>query len=145
MQHLQKTRKQKILSERFFEKVALIPFHTCWEWIGAVASNGYGVINQGRRTTGIMRAHRVSWEIHFGPVPDKLWVLHKCDNRTCVNPAHLFLGTRQDNVDDMVNKKRNVPRKMVTMCPRGHTKSPRKNGNGFVCYACMRTWRKRRG
>lgn len=75
----------------------------CWIWIAVVHRLGYG---QFRLRGDMIQAHRASWEIHYGPIPDGLWVLHKCDNPPCVNPAHLFLGTRQDNVDDKVNKGR---------------------------------------
>ena len=92
---------------------------------------------------GNLRAHRVSWEVHFGAIPNELWVLHKCDNRSCVNPAHLFLGNRQDNVDDMVSKGRHVPRKVTELCLRGHKKKMSGNGKGLVCYECHRTWRER--
>ena len=54
------------------------------------------------------RAHRYSWEIHKGPIPDGLFVLHRCDVPACVNPSHLFLGNNQENVDDMMNKGRHV-------------------------------------
>ena len=55
-----------------------------------------------------MNAHRMSWELVNGTIPSDLLVLHRCDNRKCVNPEHLFLGTQQDNVVDMVKKKRHV-------------------------------------
>lgn len=54
------------------------------------------------------RVHRLSWLIHFGPIPKGMFVCHRCDNRQCTNPEHLFLGSRQDNVDDMMSKGRNA-------------------------------------
>jgi hypothetical protein len=90
------------LPDRFWAKVRVTP--GCWEWLGATM-NGYGVIGvrQPRRT---MLAHRVSWELHVGPVPKGLCVLHTCDAPGCTNPAHLFLGTRTDNAYDKVHKGR---------------------------------------
>lgn len=90
--------------ERHEDKWVAVPESGCWLWTGAINKNtGYGVIwvNNKRQ-----RAHRASWEIHRGKIPDGLWVLHKCDVKSCVNPAHLFLGTPQDNVADMIAKGR---------------------------------------
>ena len=76
----------------------------CWLWFKAIVTNGYGQIRNGAGKRP--PAHRVSWEIYRGAIPDGLWVLHKCDVRNCVNPDHLFLGTHQDNVDDREAKGR---------------------------------------
>jgi len=89
--------------KRFEEKYVPIPEAGCWAWIAHVDPSGYGKF----KINGEMKlAHRVSYELYTGTIPDGMFVLHKCDNRICVNPAHLFLGTHQDNMDDMKNKGR---------------------------------------
>ncbi len=78
----------------------------CWPWKRPTnISIGYGRINLGPGK-GEELAHRFSWILHNGPIPKGLCVLHKCDNPACVNPAHLFIGTRMDNVQDMTQKGR---------------------------------------
>jgi len=99
---------------RFWEKVYIpdaadalcpSPLGWCWEWTGALKETGYGVFKQpGEKKT--LRAHVFSWELHNGPIEDALWALHKCDNRKCVRPTHLFLGTHDDNMRDMAQKGR---------------------------------------
>ena len=80
----------------------------CWEWIGSRDRKGYGLVSVNGRTE---RAHRFSWILANGSVPDGLHVLHKCDNSACVKPGHLFLGTNLDNVIDREEKGRgNQPR-----------------------------------
>lgn len=75
----------------------------CWEWDACKNEYGYGVFSYEGKP---MQAHRVSWEIYVGSKPDNMCVLHRCDNPGCVNPAHLFLGTRTDNANDRDNKGR---------------------------------------
>lgn len=92
--------------ERFWDKVAHIPFHTCWEWTAAKNEKGYGVFGVGKETD---KASRLAYKLTKGPIPRGLFVLHSCDNPGCVNPDHLWLGTNLDNVKDMIKKGRNSP------------------------------------
>lgn len=95
------------LEVRFWEKVIKNDADSCWPWIGALLNSGYGQIGSTR--TGIFhQAHRLSWILHNGPIPNGLQCLHKCDNRKCVNPNHLWLGTNLDNVRDKVLKNRHI-------------------------------------
>lgn len=98
------------VEERFWSKVEMIPFHTCWEWMGAKHFR-YGSIRMGGRGSPTKLAHRYSYKLHYGDFDERLFVCHTCDNPSCVNPRHLFLGTHQDNMDDMKKKGRQIGNK----------------------------------
>lgn len=117
----------------------------CWLWIGGVDRTKYGRIYVDGKVTG---AHRAAWAVTFGPIPDGMHVLHKCDNSRCVNPRHLFLGTHRDNMRDMIAKGRAGLRRgpgIQTYCKRGHvlakTAEYNKNGTRF-CGICKRAVRR---
>lgn len=126
------------LLERFENLTLPEPNSGCWLWLGPLYRDGYGAIevaDKYRKQYGFssksQRAHRLSYELYCGPIGD-LQVLHKCDIACCVNPKHLFLGTAQDNVDDMMRKGRNrtgirpkiVLKRRKSHCVHGHALTP---------------------
>ena len=98
------------LQERLLSHIKINAVTGCWEWQGS-KRNGYGRMIVGSRTDGTRRsksAHRVAYELYHGEIPNGMEICHKCDNPCCVNPSHLFIGTRQDNIDDRERKGRNI-------------------------------------
>jgi hypothetical protein len=90
-----------MLMERFWSKVD--KRGECWEWTASKFKDGYGAFSVSGK---ILPAHRFAYTLTKGPIPDGLFVLHSCDNRACVNPAHLRVGTDADNKQDVVERKR---------------------------------------
>lgn len=117
---------------------------SCWTWPGWKNECGYGVLDRNKHQKF---AHRMAYEAWVGIIPPGLCVLHKCDNPPCVNPAHLFLGTRSDNNKDRARKGRNGKHRTLKLkCKHGHTFKEAntqyrllKNGTvGRYCGTCSR-------
>ena len=124
-------------TDRFENKYIPEPNSGCWLWVAGRMSNGYGgVMGNG--------AHRTSWELYRGAIPEGLSVLHKCDVKICVNPDHLFLGTQADNLADMRGKNRHGYAKR-THCRNGHEFNEQNTyyGDGRRCRVCRNgEWRR---
>jgi hypothetical protein len=122
----------------------------CWRFIGETRW-GYGYIHEAG-TGRSLRAHRVAYALEYGPIPDGLVVMHSCDVRSCVNPAHLSLGTYADNNLDMRRKNRHSPpppgggRAGATECVRGHRFTFYESGRHrcLTCEAEQKRERRRR-
>lgn len=150
-------RKRVPITDRFWAKVnydgPTMPHMDtpCWGWTAALR-RGYGTISRPGQA-GQIRAHILSWLIHNGPYNTTLMVLHRCDNKVCTNPTHLYLGTASDNVRDAVDRglaRGGRTNSDLTHCKRGHPfsgdnlriaqKSDQRVGSGLerVCRACNR-------
>lgn len=94
------------LIKQKFEEYVIKTDEGCWKWKGTTKGAGYGKLHL---SDSFISAHRASWLIHYGEIPNNLCVLHKCDNPECTNPSHLFIGTSKDNTQDMIKKGRKNP------------------------------------
>lgn len=139
-------RKPIAAAVRFMAHVSPEPNSGCWLWTAAISTNGYGLLSTTRSRQ--VRAHRFAYESMHGPIPDGLYICHRCDTPSCVNPDHLFLGTPRDNLNDAKSKGRyasqSTIRRQATHCARGHGFTPentlwRKDAPGRRgCRACKR-------
>jgi len=103
------------------EKIDFDGPNGCWVWTAWRNKRGYGYTSNGVKEKNV-EAHRMSWRVHFGDIPVGMFVCHRCDNPSCVNPGHLFLGTHQDNVTDCAKKGRNVKGEKWQRCVRPRIK-----------------------
>jgi hypothetical protein len=131
------------LIRRFHAMWMPVPWSGCWIWLGATSDFGHGVIGVGKRSEGLIRAHRLSYLLHKGEIPDGQYVLHDCDVASCVNPDHLHLGTIRDNVKEMMERGRGrgqykpqVPVEVV-LAIRQDTRSEREMGEAHGISAAL--------
>lgn len=118
------------VKKRFWAKVIVTDKFSCWFWTAAQHRSGYGAFKFMNET---LKSHRISYIFSFGHVPDGMFICHKCDTPSCVNPNHLFLGTSADNMADMASKGRSIKgdrhpfRKHPELMSRGESHYLRKN------------------
>jgi hypothetical protein len=141
--HTPKDQRPPIQKPTFWDRVnkqGPVPAHQpelgrCWVWTGNTDNKGYGRLHHDL-------AHRRAWRETNGPIPDGLWILHRCDNPPCCNPAHLYPGTHAQNMRDMSERGRSGSKRRL-VCPQGHVKEGYNlvitrcgDGVSYQCRAC---------
>lgn len=135
--------KPRSVYQRLWAKVDRLHPNGCWVWTGTVNGGGYGTIGVGSRSDGTKKkvlAHRVAFEWFKGEIPEGHDVCHTCDNPRCVNPDHLFIGTRAENMQDCSRKGR-ARKPTATHCKNGHPFSDENTihtGTQRACRICRR-------
>lgn len=128
---------QKKMQDRIISRSSPVPFSGCWIWDGSTGNSGYGKTRFFKSMD--VQAHRLAYAAWHGAIPDDMCVLHSCDVRCCVNPAHLSLGTKKQNSLEMVQRGRNVsPASKRTACPQGHPYSGFDYKGARICRTCNR-------
>lgn len=121
---------------RFWSRVDRRGEDECWPWLGYTVKGGRGILSVSNKT---MTAPRFSFHLHYGAIPEGQFACHACDNPSCVNPAHLWLGTASDNMADMLAKGRGF-HNSLSRCKHGHEFSAENTAynkrGGRVCKAC---------
>jgi len=116
--------------ERFLAKVTKVKkANGCWEWISSRDRSGYGVFLYNKK---VIPAHRISWQFFIGEIPKNKIICHKCDNRLCVNPKHLFVGTHKENAVDCSKKSRNISQTNPEKIPKGEKHGNAQSSNKII-------------